>query len=336
MKFINPWDPQQETDSQNTQSNESQSPSNEVPESSNSNSPSNETSGGSFWDTLSDIAEGFVEAISNLGNSVKNEAERILETEIVSSNAVYTFENAQLIESSKDIVYISTGLTGISEEIKLKQIWLKYDGTTLNIYNSVYLDETGLINTYPATSGLENLQIAKYESIKYACIPEGEYRVDLTKNFLSKARILHSKNSRTGDDEYDLYSSTGVQLIPWYDSKFPNVTFPGWGQWRARLEKVTTKSNNSQTRTRDNFYLHDSYKGYSHGCVETYTELYYDMAHWKKQGISSILLVVEYPNSETKTNGNTKQVPPPWAQKTNSGNQNYSPAQNAFPDRSKM
>jgi len=75
------------------------------------------------------------------------------------------------------------------------------------------------------------------------------------------------------------------------------------GRWRARLTIV--KANTS----RDNFYFHDSYKGYSHGCIETETRLFYFFLSLHDAGVSSIKTKVDYANNNTLTNGAAKSKP---------------------------
>ena len=93
----------------------------------------------------------------------------------------------------------------------------------------------------------------------------------------------------------------GVDLLPWANG----FLYDGWDQWRARLEKINVNS------TRDNFYFHDSYKGYSHGCIETSSDLYFDLLNFKNNGLKSIRVKVKYPGANSLTNGETKQNPPP-------------------------
>lgn len=54
---------------------------------------------------------------------------------------------------------------------------------------------------------------------------------------------------------------------------------------------------------RDNFYLHNSTKGFTHGCVETCDSLYDKFVKYHEQGLSSIDVQVRY--TTTSTNGGT-------------------------------
>ena len=108
----------------------------------------------------------------------------------------------------------------------------------------------------------------------------------------------------------------------------------GWGQWRARL--IPKKETN--TRGRNNFYLHDSYKGESSGCIECETELYYDLVNYREDN-KQIEVWVEYPTETTSTNGDTEEHPRPWQEGAfidNEGKQWSFPTPNSFPDKDKM
>lgn len=72
-----------------------------------------------------------------------------------------------------------------------------------------------------------------------------------------------------------------------------------WGTWRARLEKVDVDSS------RNAFYLHDSRKGHTQGCIETCSDLYDSFVRYHNHGIKWLPVRVQY--SGTSTNGGTKQ-----------------------------
>ena len=57
---------------------------------------------------------------------------------------------------------------------------------------------------------------------------------------------------------------------------------------------------------RGGFYLHDSTKGYSHGCIEVDTDLLSELKnHSKRTGLNRLLLEVKYKG--TTTYGKTDQ-----------------------------
>lgn len=80
-----------------------------------------------------------------------------------------------------------------------------------------------------------------------------------------------------------------------------------WGRNRARMEPAdsATKSKCSPI-TRGGFYIHDSTKGYSHGCIETETRIFPLLrAYNKATNKSKIILRVKY-NERGTTYGGTK------------------------------
>ncbi|HEV7608940.1 MAG TPA: hypothetical protein VGO61_16475 [Steroidobacteraceae bacterium] len=107
-----------------------------------------------------------------------------------------------------------------------------------------------------ATSG--TLQQVAAAGGKLGPIPGGQYRIDLTRD---PGRIA-------GYDNLHLNSSSGIQQIPPGEPDRPHGDMRYlWGDWRMRLEKVDVDSQ------RDNFYIHNSHKGGTSGCIETCDEL---------------------------------------------------------------
>jgi hypothetical protein len=76
-------------------------------------------------------------------------------------------------------------------------------------------------------------------------------------------------------------------------------TYPGWGTMRARLNPVSGNMYGRQS-----FYLHNSHKGYSHGCIEVGGGFFGRLINYGQTN-SSINLIVRYPNSTTSTYGGT-------------------------------
>lgn len=213
-----------------------------------------------------------------------------------------------------------------STSAKIK--WVEYDGQNIRLYDGVFNNKAGstLIKSYKATSGLLGHQVAsEQDNSDSGPVPEGEYKIDLSLDFLRKAGTLSMSTC-------EIASGKGIQILPWNINRGGTCAFPGWGQWRARIEKVKVSSS------RDNFYLHDSYKGYSHGCIETDTELYYDLYNIRKKGVLSIKLKVSYSSLTQSTDGGTRQFPPPWGKKLikSSSGDYYEPDINNFPDKSKL
>ncbi len=173
--------------------------------------------------------------------------------------------------------------------------WILYNGLKVITYQGSYgnIARSSKVNEYAGTSGGEGFQNSKNQNIPdVGPVPEGDYSINLKPDFTRKA-----KTNADGSTKPDI----GVDLLPWGNG----TLYSGWGQWRASLEKLKVKS------TRENFYFHDSYKGYSHGCIETNTALYYDLARYKKGGQNFIKVKIIY-SPGSSTNGGAKKFPPPW------------------------
>jgi RHS repeat-associated protein len=171
--------------------------------------------------------------------------------------------------------------------------WIEYTGQRLTVYSGKFGDRSGSLEQCNATSGLPDRQSPAFQGTESGPVPAGLYKINLQ---LDPNRF--ASLTAAGDN---LYSNTGVQRIR---DRYPlpggGWAIPaGWGTWRARLEKVKVNSN------RDNFYLHNSTKGYTHGCVETCNDLYDRFAKYHQQGVGSILVNINY--TTNSTNGGTKQ-----------------------------
>lgn len=181
-------------------------------------------------------------------------------------------------------------------------IWIEYNGQIVSIYLGKFKDkaQSHLFKSFKGTSGMPGHQNrAEQASKDKGPVPEGAYRMTLENSFLRKARASSETCSTS--------SNYGVSFLPWEDGK---CSFPGWGQWRARLKIIKKKYPKI---SRDYFYFHDSYKGYSHGCIETETELLYIMAVAKKHGQKQINVYIDY-SLNTSTDGGTFIDTPykPW------------------------
>lgn len=174
-------------------------------------------------------------------------------------------------------------------------IWLAYDGAFVYVYQGTYGQKGGATAQYKASSGLPGYQRARNTNIKDAGpVPEGKYWIYLMPN---PARIA-KHDSRTGE----LLSNKdgGIEQIPKsiVNSAGDTIIYPGWGNTRARLfaDKAT------KTFGRNNFYLHDSHKGFSHGCIETNPQVF-DLLIKARQSFTKVALMVDYANDDTSTYG---------------------------------
>jgi len=168
--------------------------------------------------------------------------------------------------------------------------YLEYIGSRLNWYNG----SGNLVVSFNATSGLPNYQVASNQNIPDAGpIPAGTYSVNLS---LSPNRTA-SVDPITGE----ILSGNGIQKIPSSYTTIDGTTYeyPGWGTMRARLNP---ESGNMYGR--HSFYLHNSHKGYSHGCIEVGGGFFGYLINYGQTN-SSITVIVRYPSPTTSTYGGT-------------------------------
>ena len=194
--------------------------------------------------------------------------------------------------------------------------WLLVTGNAVCWYGGEAGDKKNLIDTYKATSGYKgpdangimwNLQKAKYQNIRNGGpTPEGKYHINLEPD---PERIAKA-DLNTGDLLRD--PNGGIEKIPDFVEN-PNKegygwSYTEWGQHRAHLtpDKVTGAKNSE----RDNYsyYLHDSQKGYTHGCTEVETKLFDKLNEYRNNGNTRIDVIINYGNNQNhSTNGGTKK-----------------------------
>jgi len=178
----------------------------------------------------------------------------------------------------------------VDDEVQSGGDYLVYTGDKLNWYNG----SGNLVDGYNATSGLPGYQVARYQNVPDAGpIPAGTYSVNLS---LSPNRMAAASSS-TGE----ILSGDGIQRIPssFTTSNGTTYIYPGWGTIRARLNPV---SGNMYGRY--SFYLHNSHKGFSHGCIEVGGNFFGGLINYG-QSHGSIRLIVRYPSMNTSTYGGT-------------------------------
>ena len=195
---------------------------------------------------------------------------------------------------------------------------LEYDGTTIRW--------ASLGKTYKASSGFpprlikpneisEDYRNSKFQNVPLGPLPEGTYEMRVFLNGTAPVGIIDHANGRGGpDDTYpDIYAArtldrSGIQQIP-SDVVDPRtkLSYNYRGSWGFQIIRLF-KTNNVKSN-RDNFYLHDSKKGYSHGCIEAETTLFDDLKselifkHANKP--FTLLLNIKYPTSSSSTYGET-------------------------------
>ena len=167
--------------------------------------------------------------------------------------------------------------------------WIEYTGQWLTLYGGQIGNKVNPLASCRATSGYPGHQSSTLQDNDLGPVPEGTYRINLS---LDPTRA--PKSVSLGGGQLGLAPGFGVQWISGeYDA-------PEWGNWRARLERVSVKSKRA-----GNFYIHDSSKGYTHGCIETCSDLYQRFVDYHKQGVGYLPVQVRYTSGST--NGGTKQ-----------------------------
>lgn len=172
------------------------------------------------------------------------------------------------------------------------KIELFYDGQFLK-WNDKSL-------TFRSTSGLLGRQIPGEQCTPDAGpIPEGLYKVYITDHGVAK------------DDSRGICALTpswGIQEIP--SGINAGSCAPYWANWgrnRARMEPANeaTKKHCAPI-TRGGFYLHDSVKGYSHGCIEVDTKIFKHLRQYHNSSKKSTLILQVKYIAGRATNGGTK------------------------------
>jgi hypothetical protein len=168
--------------------------------------------------------------------------------------------------------------------------WAEFVGVAIVWYEGKPGDRSRSAATYPATSGLfykdPNGHVIDYQHPKYTGvkgmgpIPAGRYRINLVPDPHRMAKV----NGRTGE----LYWNPrgGIERIP---ETVPAVGQPGY-EWRfdgwGTIRALLTPSPRNDMKGRypaDRFYVHNSHKGYTHGCVETSNEFFNRLLAYRSQ-----------------------------------------------------
>lgn len=165
--------------------------------------------------------------------------------------------------------------------------------------------------TFKATSGMPGHQKPRAQCDRdRGPVPEGMYSFSLEEDKTATfGRLGPVGLARIDDEECILVPSHKIQKIPrgnWAVGCEPY--FAAWGLSRVRLKPVETKCG----KARDGFYIHDSSKGFSRGCIEVETK-FFDELRAYIEGMRSrrtkkrnhLYLKVRYV-PERETNGGTK------------------------------
>lgn len=154
---------------------------------------------------------------------------------------------------------------------------------------------------FKASSGMPGFQAPRYQCmVDKGPTPEGRYLVYLTGGGMAEV-----------DFEYcTIKPSRGLQVLPGPNASMCAAHWANWGWNRIRFEAADEATAARCRTARTGFYLHDSIKGYSHGCIEV-ESLFFDELRgflWelekKKQRRTHLSLEVRYVPGQ-KTNGGT-------------------------------
>lgn len=161
---------------------------------------------------------------------------------------------------------------------------------------------------YKATSGLEGFQMPRQQCVaNKGPVPTGLYTFALVED-----KKL-AQDDGTGICQ--LKPSPKIQRIP--RGAYAGDCEPYWAQWgvfRVRLEPLDRATNERCKPWRGGFYLHDSIKGYSHGCIEIETKFFHELLSYlaamrarKIPRREKLVIEVRYV-AERTTNGGTKKT----------------------------
>lgn len=153
---------------------------------------------------------------------------------------------------------------------------------------------------FKATSGLPKFQFPLNQCTPDSGpIPEGFYKIFIANHGVAKD---------DGRGICGLKPSWGIQQIPrGMIAGDCEEYWANWGTNRARMEPADnyTKIRCSPVM-RGGFYLHDSTKGYSHGCIEVETRIFPLLRHHSKVTKKNTLIVKVKYEKGVITNGGTK------------------------------
>ncbi|MGE3180403.1 MAG: tlde1 domain-containing protein [Phycisphaerae bacterium] len=184
------------------------------------------------------------------------------------------------------------------------------------VYNGKVLSWPARKKSWKATSGMDassetgfvDHRNEKYQKVKDAGpIPEGKYILSLSE----EGTAVNFRKSAGG---CDLASHRGIQQIPraatGNASAVCDPYFANWGWNRVRLQP-SGNNHNASKFGRSGFYIHDSSKGYSHGCIETEQSFFGELraeSRARAKGKKSMILrlLVDYAAGQS-TYGGTKK-----------------------------
>ncbi len=185
---------------------------------------------------------------------------------------------------------------------------LLYDGQLLHWQNP----EDGMpAESFKATSGMSHPSVGDYQSTANICVqeygpvPPGDYKLNLW---------MDPDIAKLDPKTCALKPSWKIQSIPRGPAaKTPYIDcepyVANWGVHRVRFEPAdsVTKAVCAPVY-RGGFYLHDSAKGFSHGCIEVETKFFTRLKSYASKRVKNRLkLIIKY--SHISTYGGTRAIP---------------------------
>jgi hypothetical protein len=185
---------------------------------------------------------------------------------------------------------------------------LTYDGQQL-----VWRHADGTQDVYKATSGLiyedaagaihDHRQAADQCRKDEGPIPEGKYVLKVKLDPRTYARD-------DGSGQCNLRPSDLIQRIPRGGAaRLPPAGsqangcedyWANWGANRIRVEAADAKTRQACTPRRGSFYLHDSTKGYTHGCIEVEGRFFTKLRRFaQSRKVTLLYLTVAYAHAST-------------------------------------
>lgn len=164
------------------------------------------------------------------------------------------------------------------------------------LYNGTAVSWRGK-GTFKATSGMPRHQNTSNLCVKdKGPVPEGNYYIAL---------ILGGAAQDDGTGRCALKPSWTIEKIPRGAAAGAcDRYWANWGKNRVRFEPADAPTKNACSPRRGGFYLHDSTKGFSHGCIEIESRFFKVLRDYvAKTKSKRLYLKVQY--SGTSTNGGT-------------------------------
>ena len=192
--------------------------------------------------------------------------------------------------------------------------WVLITGDKVYWYGGKTGDKSNLMHTYNSASGMSNahlengeiinLQQAKYQNVRNGGpTPEGKYEINLIPD---PSRVANT-DPNTG--ELLRNPEGGIEKVPDRveagGGKF--FTYEAWGENRAYLKPIRVTGATSEQRDNDSYYIHDSEKGYTHGCIEVDSDFFNQLNNYRNAGNKKIEVIVKYPDQNHKTNGSLNE-----------------------------